>query len=202
MYAGEPQMGVDGARHPIDSGTRIPREQGLLLYHLCLERKPEVVLETGLAYGFSTVFLLTALREIGQGRHIALDHLQSRLWNGVGAQRGVQLGVQDRFSVIEDRAEHVLPRLAAQRLRAQFVYIDGDHRFDSVMLDFTLAARLCDIGAVIVLDDLWMPSIRCLVRYVEANRADWRRIPSPLPNACVLERIGKDERHWDHFADF
>ena len=64
MYDGAPQVGADGAFHLMDSVTRISREQGMLLYHLCLDREPEVVLETGLAYGFSTVFLLAALREI------------------------------------------------------------------------------------------------------------------------------------------
>jgi predicted O-methyltransferase YrrM len=202
MYAGAAQAGADGNLHAIDSVTRISREQGMLLYHLCLERKPKVVLETGLAYGFSTVFLLSALREIGRGRHIAIDHLQSSLWQGVGTQRGLQLGVEDRFSVIEERAEQVLPQLAAERLRVQFVYIDGDHRFDGVMLDFTLAARLCGVGAVIVFDDLWMPSMRCLARYIKANRRDWRRIPSPHANFCILEKIGTDEREWDHFVGF
>ncbi len=96
----------------------------------------------------------------------------------------------------------MLPQLAAERLRVQFVYIDGDHRFDGVMLDFTLAARLCGVGAVIVFDDLWMPSMRCLARYIKANRRDWRRIPSPHANFCILEKIGTDEREWDHFVGF
>jgi predicted O-methyltransferase YrrM len=110
--------------------------------------------------------------------------------------------MDERFTAIEDRAEHVLPRLATARVRLQFVYIDGDHRFDSVMLDFTLAARLCDTGAIVVFDDLWMPAIRSAVRYVEANRADWRRVPSPVANAAIFERIGPDERTWNHFVDF
>ena len=146
MYDGAPQVGADGAHHPMDGVTYIDRNKGMLLYHLCLERKPRVVLETGLAYGFSTLFLLTALREIGRGRHIAIDPYQSKLWKGIGAQRGLQLGVDDRFDVIEERAEHVLPKLAAERLRVQLVFIDGDHRFDSAMMDFTLAARLCGMA--------------------------------------------------------
>ena len=101
MYDGSPQVGSDGALHPMDGVTQISRYEGMLLYHLCLERKPKVVLEVGLAYGFSTVYLLAALREAGRGRHIAIDPLESRLWHGVGAQRGVQLGMQDRFKVIE-----------------------------------------------------------------------------------------------------
>ena len=202
MYDGEPQIGADGSAHDMDNVTYIPREQGMILYHLCLERKPEVVLETGLAYGFSTIFMLTALRENGQGRHIAIDPYQTRHWKGVGAQRGLQLGMNNRFDVIEDRAEYVIPKFTAERLRVQLVFIDGDHRFDSAMLDFTLAARLCEVGALIVIDDLWMPSIRCLVRYIETNRKDWRPIPSPLANIYILEKTGKDERDWNHFVRF
>ena len=186
----------------MDEVTRISREKGMLLYHLCLERKPKIVLEVGLAYGFSTVYLLAALREAGRGRLISIDPLETRLWHGVGAQRGVQLDMQDRFKVIEKRAEYAIPRLLAKRLRVQLVFIDGDHHFDSAMMDFTLAARLCGIGALIVLDDLYWPSIQCLVRYIEANRKDWRRIPSPLADVGLFEKVGKDERGWHHFVRF
>jgi len=67
-----------------------------------------------------------------------------------------------------------------------------------------LVRTIAGLGArsVVVLDDLWLPSVRCALRYLEANRADWRRLPSPARDACVLEKIGLDRRAWDHFVRF
>jgi predicted O-methyltransferase YrrM len=199
---GEPQPGRDGALHEIDQRTRISRDLGQLLYHLVLERRPARTLEVGLAYGCSTVFLLAALREAGQGQHLAIDPFQSSQWLGIGAQRARQLGVEERFTLIEETAERALPRLAEEGMRVQLALIDGDHRFESVLMDFTLVDRLCEAGSVVVLDDLWLPSVRCALRFVETNRTDWRRRPSPARDTCILERVGEDRRAWDHFAPF
>lgn len=202
LYRGEAQPGMDGRSHAIEPQVRISREQGLLLYHLCRERRPALTLEVGLAYGYSTIYLLAALRDLGQGRHIAIDPLQSSHWHGIGARRAAELGLAERFTLIEEPAERALPRLEAEGRRVQLAYIDGDHKFEAVLGDFTLVARLCDPGALVVLDDLWLPSVRCALRFIEANRADWRLIRSPLGNACILEKTGEDRRSWDHFVRF
>ena len=203
MYAWEPQPGHGDALHPLDGFTRIARARGDLLYHYCREVKPDLSIEVGLAYGFSTVFLLSALREQGRGHHIAIDPFQTDSWHGIGAAQARKLGMQDRFTLIEERSEQALVRLALEGREAQLVFIDGDHRFDGALLDFTLADRLVPEGGLVVFDDLWMPSVQRVVAFIDRNRSDWERLPPRIAAATAFRKVaGGDPRAWDHFVRF
>jgi predicted O-methyltransferase YrrM len=200
MYAGEAQLGIDGLYHPIDEATRVSREQGAALAGIHRLVGPDLSIEIGLAYGFSTVFFLSALG--GGGRHLAIDPYQRRLWHGIGLTRAPLLGMADRFSCMEQPSRLALPELAAAGTRAQLVYIDGDHKFDSALLDFLLADPLCDIDGCVIFDDMWLPSIRKAVRFVEANRPDYSRLNSPVPNIAVFRKASDDRRDWRHYVEF
>ena len=203
MYGSQPQPGTGGAVYEIDAVTRIPRARGDLLYAYAAELKPDQTLEVGLAYGFSTLFLLSALRDQGRGHHLAIDPYQSSDWHGVGAARARQLGMVDRFTLLEERSEHALPRLALEGKQAQLIFIDGDHRFDATLLDFTLCDRLLSEGGIIALDDTWMPSVQRVVSFVVRNRTDYERLPDRVLDVVAFRKIrATDDRSWHHFAEF
>lgn len=203
MYAWEPQVGNGGEHHPMDGATRLSRARGDLLHHYYREVKPDLSIEIGLAYGFSTVFLLSALHEQGRGHHIAIDPLQSSSWKGIGAARAALLGLEECFTAIEEPSHLALARLALERPEAQLVFIDGDHRFDAVLLDFTLADLLLSVEGVIVFDDLWLPSIRRAVSFVARNRGDYRLLPTRHANMAAFRKVrSEDARPWDHFVPF
>ena len=203
MYASEPQRGDGDQLHPLDANTRIPQARGDLLYRYCTDVKPELSIEIGLAYGFSTVYLLSALRDQGRGHHIAIDPLQSSSWHGIGAARARELGMEERFTLIEERSDHALARLALEGCQAQLLFIDGDHRFDGILLDFTLGDRVLAQEGIVVFDDLWMPSVRRVISFVEKNRADYERLPDRVANAAAFRKIAPaDRRAWNHYVDF
>jgi predicted O-methyltransferase YrrM len=202
MYAGEPQLGIDGRHHAIDESTRISREQGAVLAGIHRLVGPDLSIEIGLAYGFSTVFFLAAIRDGGGGRHLAIDPYQRGLWHGIGLTRATLLGMEDRFECLEKPSRLALPELAAAGRRAQLVYIDGDHKFDSALLDFLLADAICDIDGCVIFDDMWLPSIRKAVRFIEANRPDYALLDSPLPNIALFRKTSDDRRDWRHYVEF
>ena len=76
------------------------------------------------------------------------------------------------------------------------------HPYENVLLDFVLSDRICAPNGYIVLDDMWMPSIQKVVKFVERNRADYARRKSPVENFVVFQKIGKEQRPWNHFVDF
>jgi len=202
MYRNEPQLGSDGQLHAFDRpDVRIPREEGELLVQLHTMLKPQRTLEVGLGYGFSTMFFLMAMQQSGAGHHIALDPYQS-MWHGIGTTRAELLKMQERFTLIAEESSLALPRLAVDKLQAQLIFIDGDHRFDSVLVDFYLSDKICALQGVIVFDDMWMPSVQRLVRFISNNRSDYRYIKTSVQNAAVFTKVGRDERRWDHYTDF
>ena len=187
MYRREPQLGSDGQVHPIDQYTKIVESQGRYMRQLHLSIRPELSVEIGLGYGFSTVFILDAMKTGGYGHQIAIDPLQHQLWNGIGRQRPVLLGMQHRFTFMSEKSVAALPRLSDQGCEAEFIFIDGNHRFDDVLVDFCLADEICPIGGVIIFDDMWMPSIKRVASFARNNRPDYETQSAPVDNVFVVK---------------
>lgn len=201
MYDGEPQLGSDGERHSLD-GTAVGPEQGTWLYDLCRKAKPKKTLEIGLAYGFSTVYFLAAIRENGAGHHTAVDPFQNGRWHGIGGRQPQNLGMSDSFCLIEEKSVAALVHFANRAEKFEMIFIDGNHRFDDALVDFTLSAELCPMGGYIILDDMWMPSIRRAVSFIRSNRKDFEELKTPTRNVAAFRRVGEDTRAWNHYANF
>ncbi len=201
MYSGELQVGNNGPVE-LDKLTRISEPQGMWIYETCRRLKPKRSLEIGLAYGFSTIYILAAINQAGAGHHTAVDPFQKDSWHGVGALQAKHLSMEPSFQMLEEFSVAALARFATQKDEFEFIYIDGNHRFDDVLVDFTLAAEVCPMGGNVILDDMWMPSVQTVVSWIRSNRKDFREISTPIDNIAHFERIGKDRRAWDHFVQF
>jgi len=71
-----------------------------------------------------------------------------------------------------------LPRLCAEGERFDFVFIDGRHLFDCVLVDFFYVDRLLEVGGYVALDDLWMPAVRKVKSFILRNRS-YELVPVP-----------------------
>jgi len=202
MYDWKPQMGTDGVMHKLDGVTKIDMNEGLWLYELCIKTKPKRTMEIGVAYGFSTIFFLAALKANGTGMHVAMDPFQQTEYHGIGLQKVRDLGMEGSFRFMEELDVTGIPSLIREGLRFDVIFIDGNHRFDDVLLDFTLADYVCADGGFIILDDSWMPSIQRAVAFIESNRADYRIQTTPAKTLKVFQKVSADQRNWDHFIDF
>lgn len=163
-------------------GSSIPRATGEILYEAVRTLAPERTIETGMAYGVSTLFLCQALEDGGRGRHTAIDPYQHRAYHGIGVTNVARAGLSARLDFHEASSDEVLPRLRDAGERFQFAFIDGNHRFDYTLLDFFFIDRMLDIGGMVAVDDLWIPAVRKAISYILRNNAYERLTPSrPAP---------------------
>jgi predicted O-methyltransferase YrrM len=205
MHATEPQRGADGQLHQIDDTTRIAAEEGQVLYELVGATRARLTLEVGLAYGFSTVYMLAGLASSGGGSHTAIDPYQATDWHGIGVTTAQRLVAQTpglAFRHVPHRSEVGLVELAQAGAVFGVTFIDGYHRFDDVLVDFTLAARMCPLGGAIVLHDMWLGSIATVASFLRHNRPDFEEVQTNAGNLLVVRRVGQDQRNWDHFRPF
>jgi predicted O-methyltransferase YrrM len=208
----------DAGGQPISlSPHSIEREDGEALRELVSAEGAERTIEVGLALGISALWFCQALEARG-GRHVAVDPFQEESWNGAGLRTLREAGVGEVVEVIEEESQLALPRLVGDGREFDFAFIDGDHRFDGAFLDLYYMTRLVRPGGLIVLDDLWMPSIRMAVSYAEKNLEltldpdalpnafRWRRrltrgVPRGSGNFAVLRTpLQRPELRWDQFV--
>jgi predicted O-methyltransferase YrrM len=179
----------------------LPEAHAREIERLVREMKLVRTLETGMAYGLSTLAICGVHDERGEGSHVAIDPHQSTDWRGIGILNLERAGLAARARVIEARSDEALPRLRDEGLRIDFALIDGLHLFDATLVDFYLIDRLMDVGGLVVFHDTWMPAVAQAVAYVEANRA-YERIEAGDAAMVALRKLADDDRAWDFHRDF
>lgn len=142
----------------------------MILYNLVKKRRPARTLEIGMAYAASTLFICEALRENGGGRHIAMDPFQDSSYKNIGVLNLKRAGFDSVVTFYNEESHRVLPRLLEQGSRFDFAFIDGDHLFDSVLLDFYYVDKMLEQGGLVMFHDMDMPSVRKAVSFVLRNK--------------------------------
>jgi predicted O-methyltransferase YrrM len=157
-----------GAGHSLGA---IGYTEGVYLYALLRTVRPDVVVETGVANGFSTAFSLLALQanEIGHlhsidlPREIGRDYEPGTFYEGecrAGIPPGSEPGwlipqaLKERWTLILGRSQDELPPLL-ERLRTVDVFMhDSEHSFDCMWFEFNAAWPALRPGGVLVSDDV------------------------------------------------
>ena len=164
----------------------LDQHAGEALRDLAIAEAAEHTTEVGLALGTSALFICEAVLP-RRGRHLAIDPFQRESWKGAGLRTLRDAGVEELVEVVEEESQLALPRLVAEGRRFDFAFIDGDHRFEGVFVDLYFMTRLVEPGGLVVVDDMWMPSVRTAVAYVERN-LDVTLEPDALPNGFRWRR--------------
>jgi predicted O-methyltransferase YrrM len=173
----------DGTTRPLESN--VSREEAEALYAAVRSIQPVFSLEIGLAQGISALAILAAIAANGSGHHYVIDPFQKK-YADCGEAMIARAGFTDRHTFLERFPEEEVPQLP----RLQFAFIDSSHLFDLTMMEFLLVDKKLDVGGVVALHDLWMPSIRAVVRFIQANRAYQvcRKFSSAIPALTLRQR--------------
>jgi len=147
----------------------IPEDEGDFVQTIIRSMQPRVSLEVGCAYGISSLYICEALREVNAAKHIIIDPYQHDIFEGIGLANLRRAGYDDIIEFHEIVSYQCLARLTEERVTIDFAFIDGQHTFDYVLVDFFLIDKLLRTGGIVVFDDLSFPSIRSVCRYVLLN---------------------------------
>ena len=184
--------------------NKLPRiliEQGATMNWLMRSHSVKRSLEIGFAYGFSTIWMLDALRARRNALHVAIDPYELSLWHGVGLTQVKRLASGVRFEWIDNFSIHAMSDLIRKNEQFDFIFIDGNHKFDDVIVDFYLSNRLLGPGGLVAFDDMWMNSVRSATNFI-VNNLPCEIVPQPVENMLVLRKTGYDTRDWRHFNTF
>jgi predicted O-methyltransferase YrrM len=157
-----------GAGHSLGA---IGYTEGVYLYALLRTVRPQTVVETGVANGFSTAFSLLALQANAVGhlhsidlpREVGRDYEPGTFYEGEG-RAGIPAGsesgwlippaLKERWTLVLGRSQEELPPLL-ERLGTIDVFMhDSEHSFDCMWFEFNAAWPALQPGGVLVSDDV------------------------------------------------
>lgn len=153
----------NGEKVPLDSN--IDKKEGEFLSKIIKENRPIKTIEIGCAYGISSLYICSELEAQENAHHTIIDPSQSTFWKNIGVANLRKAGIEF-FELIQKPSEIALPELLSEGKKYDFGFIDGWHTFDHTLIDFFYLNRLIDVGGIIVIDDVSMPGIKKLMRYI------------------------------------
>ena len=75
----------------------------------------------------------------------------------------------DRLRFEVGASHHTLPRLEAEGVEVDLVLVDGSHAFPLPVVDWLYAGSMLRAGGLLVVDDVELPAVQVLVRFVDAD---------------------------------
>lgn len=186
----------------------IPKERSVIsikvseaeeIQHLIEQNGYTDCLETGLAFGQSACYMLSAST---QPSLVSCDPFQIEDYNGIGLKNIKANGFSDRHTHIDKRSELALPQLIEEGRQFDFIFIDGDHKFDGAFVDFFFASKLLKKGGIIIFHDMWMRALVLTANYIKKNRSDFEVVKLKSGNMSGFRKIGNDNRDGMVFSEF
>ncbi len=130
--------------------------RGELLYAMTRLLKPEIILETGVANGYSSAFFLQALADNGRG------HLHSVEYPPMGHWKDPRIGIlvppelRNRWTIHLGNSKRILPKLVRQLGKVDLFLHDSDHCFDSLLFELRTTWPAIPPSGVLLSDDITM----------------------------------------------
>lgn len=174
-------------RHPdgnvLKVVANISKEYSNALHNFVLERKPRLCVEIGMAYGVSTLSILSALQKTNSGNLISIDPYIGWPSGRIVALHQVALArAESMHSHWHECSYTALPRMLEQGMKPDLIYIDGNHNFDYVFTDAFYADKLLRVGGVIAFNDCGWRPVHKVLCFLKAYR-HYRELDVGLPRA-------------------
>jgi hypothetical protein len=181
-----------------DGDAALLRAIWCIMRHL----KPSVTIETGVAHGFTSRFILEALKRNGAGRLYSIDRppLDPVLRQRIGI--AVPEALRGRWELIAGSSRRCLPHLMERQRTIDLFIHDSLHTERNVRFELDLAWAALRPGGVMVIDDIdsnggfgsfcrEYSGFQALVCEAEPVRPDVRRFNKKGQFAIVVKDSGQ-----------
>lgn len=168
------------------TNVSLTEKQGEFIYSFLKDKDIKNTLEVGFAYGCSASYIISATR----APHIVIDPYQKNFsYRGIKNIKKLKLF---KYLIHEsDLSHNVLPRLLKQKTKIDFAFIDGDHRYDPVFIDFYYIDLMLNVGGHVLFDDAWMRPVQLVASFIRTNK-NYRLIKTPIKDFIMFQKIGRD----------
>ena len=180
---------MTGPVNVLDRPEGLMRSEMEVLRELVRLSSARNLLEIGMANGSSTVAMLEVLQQAGGGHVTSIDPYQLHPvssspsgvpgYGGEGVKCVQSAGFAEMHTLIAQPDYLAMPKLVGAARTFDFVFIDGYHSFDYVLLDFFYADLLLRKGGVVVFHDTNRLPVFRVCTFLEANKP-YRRVGPPL----------------------
>ena len=191
------QTALDWARQ---NGIKDSNGERMLLYLVVRQYKPDIVVETGVAHGASSAFMLFAMHENAKGHlysidlpprqvpariavtekgciHTMEDGQKHLIGDDYHVGDRVPGNLRDRWSLVLGDAKHELPKLLEEMGKVSIFLHDSLHTYEHMMFEYETAWPYLDTGGLLLSHDvLWNEAFLKFSKKVAAKPLIYRNV--------------------------
>jgi predicted O-methyltransferase YrrM len=149
---------MNEARNVIGSPSGMNKDTyTALLYAVCRILRPKIVVETGVANGFSSASILQALEDNGMGELYSIDlHYREGVTIPVGKELGwvIPEHLKHRWCLVLGESFKVLPRLLKKLGKVDIFLHDSRHTYRTMMKEYRIVWPYLREGGLLLSDDV------------------------------------------------
>jgi len=131
-------------------------EESIVLYFSIEYLKPEIVIETGVSDGISSLFILQALEKNKKGNLYSIDFPEVGKPALYGKEPGwiVDDQLRTRRSIIYGRSAEMLPALLHEVRKVDVFPHDSEHSYSNMKFEFSMVLERMHPGSLLLSDDV------------------------------------------------
>ena len=139
---------------PYPTDYSIHEDSRLFLYALCKIVKPDLVVETGVAYGISSAYILQALAENDKGTLYSIDNV-FKPWESLEMiGNAIPSKIQDRWKLIIGTSSEKFDDLFQSLEKVDIFLHDSLHTYKNMLLEFQTAWPFIKNSGFLLSDDV------------------------------------------------
>lgn len=132
----------------------LDNKSGLFLYILCKIIKPEKVVETGVAYGLSSMYILQALSENKRGKLYSIDSVFSPWQSKEMIGSAIPSRLHENWNLVFGSSSDNLKKTLSSLGSLDLFFHDSLHTYKNMQFEFETAWPFVNIGGFLVSDDV------------------------------------------------
>lgn len=138
--------------YPLDYS--LDNTSGLFLYALCKIVKPDIVIETGVAYGLSSMYILQALNENNKGKLLSIDYIFSPWQTQEMIGTAIPEHLRDRWELVFGPSSEKLTKVLSDAGSVDIFFHDSLHTYKNMLYEFEKAWPYIKKGGFLISDDI------------------------------------------------
>lgn len=169
---------IDGFNNPklnaVRSSFNAHLDLARLCYVLCRIRKPQIVIETGVANGVTSTFILQALEANGTGELHSIDLPPLAVYGGSEVGSLIPQELRHRWRLHLGSSRRLLPPLVKRLGRVDLFIHDSLHSYHNIRRELRIASRGLPSNGIVVVDNIAGNS--AFTEWADKHKAKFRAV--------------------------
>ena len=183
----------------IDIEKNITQKEGELFYELIKNINATHILEIGMSYGLSSLYILQSLKYFNNKYNknndyslTSIDPVQTSEWNNIGIENLKNAGLKEHHKLIEKKSYLALSKLIDKEKSYDIVFINGWLMFDYIAYDIFGSYILLKKNGYLVINNIKYPGIDKTIKFIKENYKYLKKINTNVNTIVVYLKLNDD----------